>query len=144
MQVLGARLKTGCQSNLRPRGTTGTEPLTPDLVDGNSLLALTAATPLEEKPCAVTGNEPPPRTHVISDDVFGQQLVEKNGCSGVHVVVAKESDVNERMIHTGGEEIHGNETRNVRDWGPRLGENRGGWVGTLDSTSSLRLDKDPR
>ena len=37
------------------------------MVDGNNLLALTAATPLEDKPCAVTGNEPPPRTHVISD-----------------------------------------------------------------------------
>ena len=48
------------------------------------------------------------------------------------------------MIHTGGEQIQGNETRNVRDWGPRLGENRGGWVGKLGSTSSLRLDKDPR
>ena len=48
------------------------------------------------------------------------------------------------MIHTVGEQIQGNETRNVRDWGPRLGENRGGRVGKLDSTSSLRLDKDPR
>ena len=48
------------------------------------------------------------------------------------------------MIHTGGEQIQGNETRNVRDWGPRLGENMGGRVGKLDSTSSLRLDKDPR
>ena len=114
------------------------------MVDGNNLLALTAAAPLEEKPCAVPGNEPPPRTQVISDDVFGQQLVEKNGCSGVHVVVAKESDVTERMIHTGGEQIQGNETRNVRDWGPRLGENREGRVVKLDSTSCLRLDKDPR
>ena len=70
---LGARLKTGCQSNFRPRGKTGTEPPTPNMVDGNNLLALTAATPLEEKPCVVTGNEPPRRTHVISDDVFGQQ-----------------------------------------------------------------------
>ena len=51
----------------------GTEPLqvTPDMVDGNNLLALTAATPLEEKLCAVTGKKPPPRTHVISDDVLG-------------------------------------------------------------------------
>ena len=67
----GAWLKTGCQSNFRPRGKTGTEPLTPDMVDGNNLLALTAATPLEEKPCVVTGKEPTPRTHVISDDAFG-------------------------------------------------------------------------
>ena len=50
----------------------------------------------------------------------------------------------EHIIHTGGEQIQGNETRTVRDWGPRLGENRGGRVGKLDSTSSLRLDKDPR
>ena len=62
---LGARLKTVCQSNFRPRGTTGTEPLTTDMVDVNNLLALTAATPLEEKPCVVTGKEPPPRTRVI-------------------------------------------------------------------------------
>ena len=60
------------------------------------------------------------------------------------MVVAKESDVTEHMIHTGGEQIQGNGTRTVRDWGPRLGENRGGWVGKLDSTRSLRLDKDPR
>ena len=60
------------------------------------------------------------------------------------MVVAKESGVTEHMIHTGGEQIQGNETRNVRNWGPRLGENRGGRVGKLDRTSSLRLDKDPR
>ena len=52
--------------------------------------------------------------------------MEKNGCSGVHVVVAKESDVTERMIHTGGEQIQGNETRNVRDQGPRISKT--GWV----------------
>ena len=60
------------------------------------------------------------------------------------MVVAKESDVTERVIHTSGEQIQGNETRNVRDWGPRLGKSRGGRVGKLDSTRSLRLDKDPR
>ena len=99
------------------------------------------------------------------------------------------------MIHTGGEQIQGNETRNFTDQGPRIGEKRGRWaswtaqalfawtgthdeprksgscgymaaglltlthnfrdrgprigekrgrVGKLDSTSSLRLDKDPR
>ena len=60
------------------------------------------------------------------------------------MVVAKESDVTERMIHTGGEQIQGNETRNFRDRGPRVGEKGGGGVGKLDSTSSLRLEKDPR
>ena len=45
------------------------------------------------------------------------------------MVVAKESDVTERMIHTGGEQIQGNETRNVRDRGPRISKNRvGGWA----------------
>ena len=45
------------------------------------------------------------------------------------MVVAKESDVTERMIHTGGEQIQGHETRNVRDWGSRLGETgEGGWA----------------
>ena len=49
------------------------------------------------------------------------------------------------MIHTGGEQIQGNETRNFRDPGPRIGEKKGGGgEGKLDSTSSLRLDKDPR
>ena len=61
------------------------------------------------------------------------------------MVVAKESDVTERMIHTGGEQIQGNETRNFRDRGPRIGEKKGGGgVDKLDSTSFLRLDKDPR
>ena len=58
-------------------------------------------------------------------------------------VVAKESDMTERMIHTGGEQIQGNETRNFRDRGPRIGEKREG-VGKLDTTSSLRLEKNPR
>ena len=35
----------------------------------------------------------------------------------------------ERMIHTGGEQIQGNETGNFRDRGPRIGEKRvGGWA----------------
>ena len=67
----------------------------------------------------------------------------KNGCSGVPGAVAKESDMTKRMIHTGGEQTQGNETRNFRDRRPRIGEKKGG-VGKLDSTSSLRLDKDPR
>ena len=56
----------------------------------------------------------------------------ENGCSGIHVVVAKKSDVTERMIHTGGEQLQGNETRNFRDGGPRIGEKKrgvGGHVG---------------
>ena len=59
------------------------------------------------------------------------------------MVIAKESDVTERVIHTGGEQIQGNETRNFRHRGTRISEKRG-WVGKLYSTSSLRLDKDPR
>ena len=60
------------------------------------------------------------------------------------MVVVKQSDMTERMIYTGGEQIQGNETRNFRNQGPRIGEKRGG-VGKLDSTSSLRLDtEDPR
>ena len=58
------------------------------------------------------------------------------------MVVAKESNVTERMIHTGGEQIQGNETRKFRDRGPRIGER--GVVGKLDSTRSLRLGNDPR
>ena len=46
------------------------------------------------------------------------------------MVVAKESGVTERIIHTGGEQIQGNETRNFRDRGPRIGERGGG--GDLD------------
>ena len=46
------------------------------------------------------------------------------------MVVAKESDVTEHMIHTGGEQIQGNETRNVRDWWPetRRKTGEGGWA----------------
>ena len=69
VQVLGGTAQTGCQSNFRPIGKTGTEPLTPDMADGNNLLALTVATPLEDKPCVVTRKEPPPRTHVSPDDM---------------------------------------------------------------------------
>ena len=50
----------------------------------------------------------------------------KNGCSEVHVVVAKESDVSERMIHTDGEQIQGNETRNFRDRGRESAKKGGG------------------
>ena len=53
----------------------------------------------------------------------------KNGCSGVHVVVAKESGVTERMIHRGGEQIQGNETRNFRDRGRESAKRRGGGGG---------------
>ena len=42
------------------------------------------------------------------------------------MAVAKESDVTESMIHTGGEQIQGNETRNFGDRGPRVGEKKGG------------------
>ena len=42
------------------------------------------------------------------------------------MVVAKESDVTERKIHIGGEQIQRNETRNFRDRGPRIGEKKGG------------------
>ena len=59
------------------------------------------------------------------------------------MVVAKESEVTERMVHTGGEQIQGNETRNFRDRGPRIGEKRGG-VGKLDRTGCFCLAKDPR
>ena len=52
------------------------------------------------------------------------------------MVVAKESDVSERMIHTGGEQIQGNETRNLfRDKGPRIGEKNGGGGGGASWTA---------
>ena len=68
---LGEGSKPAVQFHFRPRGKTGTEPLAPDMVDGKNVIALTAATPVEEKQCAATGKEPPPRTHVIPDDVLG-------------------------------------------------------------------------
>ena len=49
------------------------------------------------------------------------------------MVVAKESDVTERLIHNGGEQIQGNETHNFRDRGLRIGETRGVGVGKLSS-----------
>ena len=59
------------------------------------------------------------------------------------MVVAKESDVIERMIHTVGEQIQGNKTRTLEIGGRESAKKKGGG-GKLDSTSSLRLDKDPR
>ena len=53
------------------------------------------------------------------------------------MVVAKESDVTERIIHTGGEQIQGNETRNFRDRGPRIGEKGGGGQAGQHKISSL-------
>ena len=47
------------------------------------------------------------------------------------MVVAKESDVTERMIHTGGEQIQGNETHNFRDRGRESAKKKkggGGWA----------------
>ena len=40
--------------------------------------------------------------------------------------VAKESGVTERMVHRGGEQIQGNETRNCRDRGRESAKRRGG------------------
>ena len=53
------------------------------------------------------------------------------------------------MIHTVGEQIQGNTTRTLEMGGrgsakKKGGGGGGGGVGKLDSTSSLRLDKDPR
>ena len=42
------------------------------------------------------------------------------------MVVAEESDVTERMVHTGGEQIQGNETRNFRDRGRESAKKKGG------------------
>ena len=45
------------------------------------------------------------------------------------MVVAKESDVTERMIHTGGEQIQGNKTHNFRDRGRESAKKgEGGWA----------------
>ena len=59
------------------------------------------------------------------------------------MVVAKESDVTERMIHTGGEQIQGIETRNFKDWVPRISEKKKGGVGKLESTSRSSLEQGP-
>ena len=45
------------------------------------------------------------------------------------MVVAKESDVTERMIHTGGEQIQGKEPHNFRDWGRESAKKRRGGGG---------------
>ena len=42
------------------------------------------------------------------------------------MIVAKESDVTERMIHTGGEQIQRNETRNFRRGGRESAKGGGG------------------
>ena len=64
-----------------------------------------------------------------------------------HVVVAKESDVTERIIRTGGEQIQGNETRHFRDRGPRIGEKKGeGWASwtAKDLFAWIRTHDEPR
>ena len=61
----------------------------------------------------------------------------------MHVVVAKESDVTERMIHRGGEQIQGNETRNFRDRGPRISEKGGGGVGQAGQHKLSSLGQGP-
>ena len=53
------------------------------------------------------------------------------------MVLAKESDVTEHMIHTGGEQIQGNETHNFRDRGPRIGEKGRGCQAGQHKLSSL-------
>ena len=65
-------------------------------------------------------------------------MSQENGCSGhgVHAVV-KGSDMTERMIHTGGEQIQGNETLNFRDRGPKIGEKKGGGQAGQHKLSSL-------
>ena len=47
----------------------------------------------------------------------------------MHVVVAKDCDVTERIILKSGEQMQGNETRNFREHGPRNGEKVGGGGG---------------
>ena len=58
------------------------------------------------------------------------------------MVVAKESDVTERMIHTGGEQIQGNETRNFRDRG-RESAKRGGGGGQAGQHKFSSLGQGP-
>ena len=57
------------------------------------------------------------------------------------MVVAKESDVTERMIHTGGEQTQGNETHNkfIERPGPRIGEKGGGGGGGQAGQHKLSL-----
>ena len=78
------------------------------------------------------------RVPVPSHDVLGKQWVEINRWSVLHVVLAKENDANECMIHRRGEK----KQRDFRDQGPRISE---GWVGRLKSTQLYSLGaKDPR
>ena len=60
------------------------------------------------------------------------------------MVVAKESDVTEHMIHTGGEQIQGNETRNVRDWWPETRRKQGRAGGQAGQHKLSSLGQDPR
>ena len=55
------------------------------------------------------------------------------------MVVAKESDVTKRMMHTGGEEIQENQTRNFRDRGPRIDGQMGGGGGAAQAQGQHKL-----
>ena len=61
------------------------------------------------------------------------------------MVVAKESDVTEHKIHTGGEQIQGNLTRNFRDRRTRIGKGGGGASWTAQALFAWRrTHDDPR
>ena len=53
------------------------------------------------------------------------------------MVVAKKIDVTERMIHTGGAQIQGKETRNFRDRGRELAKKEGDGQAGQHKLSSL-------
>ena len=59
------------------------------------------------------------------------------------MVVAKESDVTERMIHTGGELIQGNETHNFRDRGRESAKKKGGGGGQAGQHKLSLLGQGP-
>ena len=59
------------------------------------------------------------------------------------MVVAKESDVTERMIHTGGEQLQGNETRNFREGGGGKNRQKRGVVGQAGQHKLSSLGQGP-
>ena len=68
------------------------------MVDGNNLLALTAAAPLEEKAFVITNYWVKSSAKNACDSawrVLGEQRIQRKWCSAVHVVIAEANDLTE-------------------------------------------------
>ena len=130
---LGAPPIPGCWSNFRSRCKTGLKPL-PLKCTGTTSLPWQEQV-LGEKPCVITGKEPPLRLQVPLHSELVEYLIEVRCCSGMHEV----SDVTECVTRKG-------EEHNRKMWHKLLkvgveNRRRGGGGGTSRTAqNSIRLE----